>query len=283
MTLSHRLRAAGGGSADLVTTNLYRHYDFGDPNCYAQILGTAVNDLSGTSASQYPGNKHAAISSTVPVDSSTGSVILQSGGANNSLTANWSRESLAVTAGTGPFTLEFWINPYLPQTYGQSTIMDCNPSHIVFSPQFIFYYAIMSLYFTNTGYLGSGLTGSANQWEWNATTGVTTPSGGGSNYANSPIFESSLYSGQSGYLGWTHIVVSRTSTGTGGLKFYRNNSLKYTGTNSINYNFTQASSGSLYWGNVEECKWAIIREYTYGFTAADVAANYNYDKARFGL
>ena len=282
MTLSHRLRAAGGGSADLVTTNLYRHYDFGDSNCYAPIFGTAVNDLSNSGASQYPGNKNAAFNSAPAVDSSTGSVILQSGGANNNLTANWSRESLVVTAGTGPFTLEYWINPYLPQTYGQSTIMEAAPSHIVFSPEFIFYYTIMSLYFTNTGYLGNGLSGSANQWNWNATTGATTPSGGGGNY-NTPTFESNLYSGVSGYVGWTHIVVSRTSTGTGGLKFYRNNSLKYTGTNSINYNFTQASSGSLYWGNIEECKWAIIREYTYGFTAADVAANYNYDKARFGL
>ena len=281
MTLSHRLRAAGGGSADLVTTDLYRHYDFGDTNCYAQVIGTAVNDLSGTQASQYPGNKHAAFNSAPTVASSTGSVILQSGGAYNSLTANWSRESLVVTAGTGPFTLEYWINPYLPQTYVQSTVMDCNPSHIVFSPEFIFYYATMSVFFTNTGWAGLGLTGSANQWNANYTTSVNTPSNGAGSYGND--FETNIYSGLSGYLGWTHIVVSRTSTGTGGLKFYRNGSLKYTGTNSINYNFTQASSGSLYWGNIEECKWAIIREYKYGFTAADVAANYNYDKARFGL
>ena len=169
MTLSHRLRAAGGGSADLVTTDLYRHYDFGDTNCYAQVIGTAVNDLSGTQASQYPGNKHAAFNSAPTVASSTGSVILQSGGAYNSLTANWSRESLVVTAGTGPFTLEYWINPYLPQTYVQSTLMDCNPSHIVFSPEFIFYYATMSVFFTNTGWAGLGLTGSANQWNANYT------------------------------------------------------------------------------------------------------------------
>ena len=279
MTLSHRLRAAAGGSAELVTTNLYRHYDFNDVNCYSPVFGSAINDLSGSGASQYPGNKHAAFSGGTPtVDSSTGSVTLPSG---YSFTANWTRESLAVTAGTGPFTLEFWINPYLPQTYSSSVVMDCAPSHIVFSPEFIFYYRTMGVQFTNTGWSGSGLTGSANSWEWNANTGVTTPSGGGSNYTNT--FESNLYSGVSGYVGWTHLVISRTSTGTGGLKFYRNNSLKYTGTNSINYNFTQASSGGLFWANIEECKWAIVREYKYGFTAADVAANYNYDKARFGL
>lgn len=274
---SHYLRASAGGAGGLVTTNLYRHYDFGDSNCYYPSFGTAVNDLSGTGANQYPGNKHASFNSAPAVDSSTGSVTLQSGGANNSLTANWSRESLVVTAGTGQFTLEYWINPYLPQTYGSSTVMDCSPSHIVFSPQFIFYYATMGVFFDNTGWSSTGLTGSSNQWSSNYTTG---------NYGSSPPrinFETNIYSGQSGYLGWTHLVVSRTSTGTGGLKFYRNNSLKYTGTNSINYNFTQASSGSLYWGNIEECKWAIIREYTYGFTAADVAANYNADKARFGL
>lgn len=275
---SHHLRASAGGAGGLVTTNLYRHYDFGDTNCYFPAAGTAVNDLSGTSANQYPGNMHASLNSAAAVDSSTGSVTLQSGGAGNNLTANWARESLVITAGTGPFTLEYWINPYLPQTYGWSTVMDCSPYNIVFSPEFIVYYATMGVFFDNAGWSGLGLTGSNNQWSSNFTTGV---------YGSSPpstSFETNIYSGQSGYLGWTHLVVSRTSTGTGGLKFYRNNSLKYTGTNSINYNLTpQASYGSLFWGNIEECKWAIIREYKYGFTAADVAANYNADKARFGL
>tara|TARA_Y100001935_G_C17235096_1_gene472551 strand:- start:234 stop:1097 length:864 start_codon:yes stop_codon:yes gene_type:complete len=285
---SHRLRAAAGGAGGLVTTNLNRHYDFGDTNSYSSSSFPTVNDLSGNGYGATWENTQ----SLAPTFSSSngGYVILgtnqvnylKSDNTNIGGSSNTSfNQALTRLAGTGNFTIEFWVNihtppsgyssqySYLYSDWPSEYIITYNPFSLTIKNY------RMSLYIQNGGWGSFGLDGSSNivgqgiqysQWTTNTYTST-------------------------GNQGWEHIVVSRTSTGTNGLKFYRNNTLEFTGTNSINYNcnVNVNSTGDKtygdrqYSGTLAGTYIAIIREYLYGFTAADVATNFNADRARFGL
>ena len=272
---SHRLRAAVGNSVvDLSSKTLNRHYDFGNSSSYTSY-GTTVNDLSG--------NGHGATWMTSPgwgtsnggyviLGASTAGVLQADQATFSSSTSK--QQALTRLAGTGGFTIELWVNinhSTAPNLMTNTTIYRDDPVDIQFSPSFSFTYYKMNLFIHGTGWGGEGLTGTTNQV---------------SAALQSTQFTTNTYS-STGLQGWQHIVLTRTSTGTGGLKFYINNSLKFTGTNSINYNLsTNVPYGDKDYGagaNITGTYIAIIREYLDGFNSAEVAASFNADRARFGV
>lgn len=281
---SHHLRAAAGnasGGGSIVTTNLRRHYDFGDTSCYnSSVSNTAVTDLSGNSF-------NAAWASAPIFNSANGGYIEMGSGTAAQLQASSVASSLSRYIGTGNYTIEFWLNAYTQSTGTVGNWYNDAPINIVFSPQMVFTWHAFTLRQAGYDWTGWGHYGSQNYYSYNFTTGVVTPSYGAEVYNGSnssypqPTFKSSAYT-TNGYQGWEHIVLTRTSTSTNGLKFYRNNTLEFTGTSSMNY-AASATSGDLDWGNSPQSRFAVLREYAYGFTATDVAQNYNAQKARFGL
>ena len=272
---SHHLRAAAAGNKgfDPSSKNLNRHYDFGDTNCYnTSVSNTAVSDLSGNG---YGANWMASPTFStsnggyVELGSSLSGILQADSSGGSSSSKN---QALTRLAGTGNFTIELWVNFNHPGFLNNTTIWRDDPTDIQFSPSFSMTYYRMNLFIHSTGWGGEGLTGSSNQV------------GGG---AQSTQFTTNTYSSSSqGLQGWEHIVLTRTSTGSNGLKFYRNNTLEYTGTNSINYNLSvNILYGDKNYGNgsLQGTYMAIIREYLDGFTAAEVAASFNADRARFGV
>tara|TARA_B100000212_G_scaffold78790_3_gene56102 strand:+ start:2424 stop:3293 length:870 start_codon:yes stop_codon:yes gene_type:complete len=286
---AHRLRAAAGnassgGGGSIVTTNLRRHYDFGDTNCYnTSVSNTAVTDLSGNS-------RDAAWSAGPIFNSANGGYIQMGSGSASQLKSNSKVGALSRVVGTGAYTIEFWLNAYTPNnTSHVGNWYNDMPTNIVFSPQFVFtYYGFRALRQNAYNWSGWGHYGSQNYYSYNFTTGTVTPSYGAQVYDGSnssypqPTFVSGAYS-TNGYQGWEHIVLTRSGTSTNGLKFYRNNTLEFTGTSTINYAAPASAAGDLDYGNAPSSRFAVLREYTYGFTATDVAQNYNAQKARFGL
>ena len=283
----HLLRAAAGnassgGGGSIVTTNLRRHYDFGDTNCYdITVSTTAVTDLSGNS-------RDAAWSTGPSFNSANGGYIQMGSGTASQLKSNSKVGALSRVVGTGAYTIEFWLNVY---TQGSGTVgnwYNDTPANIVFSPQFVFTFYAFTLRQPSYDWFGWGHYGTQNYYDYNLTTGTVTPSYGAVVYNGSnssypqPTFVSGAYS-TNGYQGWEHIVLTRSGTSTNGLKFYRNNTLEFTGTSTMNYNAPTSAAGDLDYGNSPSSRFAVLREYTYGFTATDVAQNYNAQKARFGL
>ena len=280
---SHKLRAAAAVKEvfDPTTKNLNRWYDFGNTNSFT-ANSVNIYDLSGNgyNARFYSGH--------VPsYSSSNGGYIIMGTGTNSGLSGTFYpdgntsfQQTLVRLAGTGNFTIEMWLNLY---HYGQfateKEVYLNNAGKINYSPFGIFYYK-MTLFVHATGWSHEGLIGSSNRVGGGMQTGNLT---------------TNTYGSTVGMQGWQHIVLTRTSTGTNGLKLYINNSLEFTGTNSINYNNPSLSDtfGSKYYyggpvgptpvSTTNSTFYAIHREYLDGFTAADVAASFNTDRSRFGV
>ena len=117
----------------------------------------------------------------------------------------------------------------------------------------------------------------------NVTAGTSTPV-----VPQINIDTTNHYSPNNQYHGWEHFVASRTSTGTNGMTFYRNNTVIDTRTNSINYNSLSQNGGMLqdtvHYFKQPNSRHAILRVYLgHGLTATEVDQNYQAEKARFGL
>ena len=92
------------------------------------------------------------------------------------------------------------------------------------------------------------------------------------------------YSGT--HTGWEQIIVTRDSSGN--LKMYRNKSVFYSVSSSINYYNNFGTFFGFIFGCFErfclfEGSWGIVRGYDKVFSQTDVDSQYNAQKARFGL
>tara|TARA_A100001035_G_scaffold253029_1_gene225924 strand:- start:1898 stop:2749 length:852 start_codon:yes stop_codon:yes gene_type:complete len=280
---NHFLRAAAGnvsGAPNIVTTNLVQHFDFGDTNSYnTSVSTTTITDLSGA------GN-HAFFLNAPTFSTSNGGYIqptasnqyAQKGTPTGAGSA--ANQSFMRSIGTGNYTIEIWMNIF-GQGGSQDPAYQDTTQEVSFSPTFSFNFYYHNLAQHLNFRLGSqGHEGSTNIYNINITNGTST--------ANVPVITidpSNHYT--SGYNGWEQFVVSRTSTSTNGLKYYRNNSLLRTSTNSINYVIPQIGGGVTdvvhYFKNIDS-RYAIFRFYKgHGLTATEVDQNYQAQKARFGL
>lgn len=283
---NHFLRAAAGrisGAPNIVTTNLVQHFDFGDTNSYNTSASTTnITDLSGA------GNH--AFFATAPTFSTANGGYIQPTGANGFAIKGTSggagsaaNQSFIRSLGTANYSIEIWMNIFGAGGSNSAVYQDQTQEIAFTGPpfglNFNFYFHNLGMHLNNK--LGSqGHEGTTNLQNINITTGTSTPS-----VPVITIDPSNHYT--TGYNGWEQFVVSRTSTSTGGLKYYRNNSLLRTSTNSINYVIPQLGGGVTdvvrYFNNIDS-RFAIFRFYKgHGLTATEVNQNYQAHKARFGL
>lgn len=284
MTLSHKLRAAAGNASGggIVTTGLAQYWDFGDLNCYnTGVSATAITDLSGA------GNHGYFLSSTQPTYYSANGGYIQNTGSNQFAQKGISASSSAPSAqsflrniGTGNFTIEFWVDIW--GSSGNFLYSD-GSQEVSFSPYFQFNFYSQNIIVSNQTMSGTGFTGTTNAYNVNITNGTS-----GASPPSVALDNPYSYPTTNLHHGWQHLVFTRTSTGTNGFKVYKNNTLVSTHTNPINYYMPQLPSGYItdvtqYFDHLNS-RFAIFRFYTtHGFTASDVARNYNAEKARFGL
>tara|TARA_B100002052_G_C15784301_1_gene553128 strand:- start:299 stop:1105 length:807 start_codon:yes stop_codon:yes gene_type:complete len=268
MILSHRLRAAVGNSGeqlpDIITTNLEQHIDFGFTSCYDQSTSySAVSDLTsnGHNMVVYYGSNPLTSSnaSSLVVDTGTTPSHVNLGGVDD-LDLRQTND-VWNNLGTGDYTLEFWLNiKQENQTYQWIWIDTTN-------------HAAGRSIRINQGKMG--LYGVFN------------------NSSDIDLDSSAYYSTDGTYKGWEHLVFTRIGSGSNNFKFYRNNSLTFTGTDG-NRSYTSSSfvsnSSNRFWGLLQYAnfqlhgKFAIHRFYRgKGLTASEVTYNYNEQKARFGL
>jgi len=269
---SHRLRAAAGNSGeqlpDIITTDLEQHIDFGFTSCYDQSSSySTVSDLSGNNnnmAVYWDGSPLTSTNaSELTVDTGTTPSHVNLGGSGNTDEKLDLRQTNDVwnNLGTGDYTLEFWLNiKQVSQGYQWIWIDLTNHA------------AGRSIRLENQKMGQYGIF----------------------NNSSSTDFDTSAYYSTNGTLkGWEHLVFTRIGSGSNNFKFYRNNSLTFTGTDG-NRSYTSTSfvsnSSNRFWGLLNYSgyalhgKFAIHRFYRgKGLTASEVAYNWNAQKARFGL
>ena len=262
---NHLLRAASANvSSEIVTTNLIAHYDFGNSSSYSGSGSSndTVTDLTGN-------NNDAVLkgdSSRFSTNTANGGYLEMNHGGSSTPGTVQRDTNLLENIGTDDFTIEFWIQI----KNNGSTNYDLlfieypqTPSH-------------NRLILAGSIYTGTP-NGEPGHWEgsWEAL-------------GSTVLYDSTSFSG------WMHLVYSRTGTGTGDVKFYKNKTLQGTGTNDINfatYTGYYYSGDRGYFGIGYStstirliANLAIFRFYSgTGLTAAQVEQNYNTDKARFGL
>ena len=272
MILSHRLRAAAGNSGeqlpDIITTNLEQHIDFGFTSCYDQSSSySTVSDLSGN------GHDMVVYYNSNPLTSSNASKLVVDTGTTPSHVNLAGDDDLDLRQtydvwndlGTGDYTLEFWLN-------------------------------IKQVNFQNSQWIWVDTTATPAAWTISTRNEKMTVYSMFNNSNQVVDLDSSAYYSTDGSLaGWEHLVFSKIGTGSNDFKFYRNNSLTFTGTtNNPSYlksgnGFTSNSSNRFwtlvnYAGYALHGKFAIHRFYRgKGLTQTEVTYNYNAQKARFGL
>ena len=257
---SHKLRAAAGNVSSfpdgIITTNLKQHIDFGNTSCYnSSVSTTAVTDLSGNSC-------NCTISQTTHLSfsSSDGGHVILDPSATSNLPILYQSTDIWDNLGTGDFTLEFWFN-----LYGKAQ------THFLY----------------RDNYSGELLHVFIESGKFAVATGFT----GAFIYEDS---STKSFTNNNSYSGWKQMVISRSGTA---LKFYKNGSLMTNinqsataDTNYTNNSFSSPSYSAAIWTLVNITsyaffgKFAIFRFYRgKGLSAAEVAHNYNTEKARFGL
>ncbi len=254
------VRAAGGGSGfpdGIITDNLRQHIDFGNTSCYnSSVSTTAVTDLSGNSC-------NAVISQTTHLSfsSSDGGHVILDPSATSNLPILYQSSDIWNNLGTGDYTLEFWFN-----LYGKAQ------THMLYRDNY------------SSGY---NLHVFVEQGRWAVANG----------FSGSFIYEDNntkSFTNNDSYSGWKQMVISRSGSD---LKFYKNgalmNNINQTATATTNYtnnSFSANSYSAALWTLVNFAtyhflgKFAIFRFYrSKGLSAAEVAHNYDTEKARFGL
>ena len=255
---SHRLRAAAGNVASfpdgIITTDLRQHIDFGNTSCYnSSVSTTAVTDLSGNSL-------NCTISQTTHLSfsSSDGGHVVLDPTATSNLPILYQNSDIWNNLGTGDYTLEFWFN-----LYGKAQ------THMLY----------------RDNYSGENLHVFIEQSKFAVANGFS----GGFIYETTGSFTNN-----NSYAGWCQVAISRSGTA---LKFYKNGSLMNNinqnataDTNYTNNSFSSPSYSAAIWTLVNITsyaffgKFAIFRFYRgKGLSAAEVAHNYDTEKARFGL
>ena len=251
--------AAGGDDAlpNIITTDLENWFDFGNTSSW-DGSSTTINDLSDNN---YTGTLTGPSTNYSKSTANGGYLDLVNGQSTKTkITRNDS--GLFSTIGTGPYTIEFWINIY----WGEGT---------------------------NTQLFKNYPTSDDNARIALKTTNSTTkvrmsPKMAGGGWTYFPDFGE--YS--SGFGGWQHWVFSRSGTGANNMKGYINNQLKDTWTQPNDFDddldtslnnsgFSLGDDGS---STYLRARFAVYRLYVgKGLTASEVEDNYDEEKARFGL
>lgn len=252
-----------------VTTDLDTYYDFGNSSCY-QSSSSDVTDLSGNgNGATVMNHSYASYSSN-----QGGHIILtyqSEANKDNNQKIQFDTFNPLRTVGSGPFTLEFWFNPLYTTA---------NNGHL-----FAHYPGSENTRFLIRKDLSSDCRRLKVSSQFlTAWTEIDT---------DCYISGTGLSVGDP--YGWEHLVVSRESQNTDGVKFYRNNSLIGEETSTLTY------SDSDYTGSLPACigekpqttysfnsgcplKLGIFRLYIgTALTSTDVATHWNLDKSRFGL
>ena len=251
----------GAGAVDtIITDNLETYYDFGDSSCW-DGSSTTINDLTSNNYNAtLTGN-----SSNYSQSSSNGGYLDLVNTHTDRTVINRSDNNIISTIGTGDYTLEFWINVKVGETGVDNTQMfksypsNGNNIRIVFR-------------------ISSGTTTQLR---------FSPPFSGDGTWSYFPNFGSF----SPGYVGWMHLVFSRIGTGSNNMKGYINNQLKDTWTQSTDWDDAEDPSqdNSYAFGSDSAsgkliARFAVYRIYVgKGFTASEVADNYDVEKARFGL
>ena len=265
---NHLLRAASANvSSEIVTTNLIAHYDFGNSSSYS---GSGNNNDTVTDLT---GNNNDAVlvgdNSRFSTNTANGGYLEMNHGGSSTIGTIQRDTNLLQNLGTDDFTIEFWIQI---KNNGNNSFYDLLFIEYPAAPSNSRFILSGSVYYsTFNGEPGHRFSGT-DSWE---ALGSTV------------LYDSTSFSG------WMHLVYSRTGTGTGDVKFYKNKILQGTGKNNKNYTNYQTFFGSGsrqyfaigYTGVLKLiANLAIFRFYSgTGLTAAQVEQNYNADKARFGL
>lgn len=245
---------------NIVTTGLDTHYDFGNSNCYT-TSSNVISDLTSNNHDATILNQSYASYST----DQGGHLII-----TNQVIANHQRivfdeETPLSSVGTGQFTLEFWFNYYSgPGTnshlWGYTAVGSENVRVVI----------------RDSGSVG--LLRFAPQL-----------AGGGWTYIDSSSTSPYTNGDTQQYSGWEHLVISRESTNSNGLKVYRNNTLLEELTNTTNFDGTTpdaddvATMADYPGGSTGDgrfpMKLGIYRLYVgNALTSTDVATNYNNQK-----
>jgi len=264
-------KAATSSGSSHVTTDLNTYYDFGNSSCY-QSSSNDITDLSGN------GNGATVVNHSYSSYSSDqgGHIILtyQSTLANNQK-INFDVKNPLRTVGSGPFTLEFWFNPIYTTAYNSHIW-----AHFIGGANSENTRIIIRRQSTNPPCRKLRVSSKfLSSWTY---------------IDSSCVYDSTdLTQGVDSY-GWEHLVISRESQSTNGVKFYRDNSLIGQATSTLTYNdfnYTGTETGCMgnYTGTINSnalcpMKIGIYRLYIgTALTSTDVATNWNADKSRFGL
>tara|TARA_Y100001963_G_C6682836_1_gene400702 strand:- start:133 stop:948 length:816 start_codon:yes stop_codon:yes gene_type:complete len=263
-TILAKAAAASGGSSH-VTTDLDTYYDFGDSDCYTSS-SSDVTDLSGNGngATVY-NHSYASYSS----DQGGHIILTWQTTVSQSQKIEFDVPNPLRTVGSGAFTIEFWFNP-ARSSNNNGTLWGHYPG--AENTRMILRGAgnckklrISNHFFPNWTYIDSTCT-----------------------YDGTGIVDGEYY-------GWEHLVLSRESQNTDGVKFYRNNSLIGEETSTLTYSDTDYNgnniacignypSGTLYAAGRCPIKLGIYRLYIgTALSSTDVTTNWNADKSRFGL
>ncbi len=314
--IQQMLLGAGGGGGPSPTL----HYDFGDTNCW-NGSGTAINDLSGNGYNTTWLSPSTGSAGLVNVSrgGSGSNYYAQLQTSPCKAKSYYLNPTLPTTIGTGDFTIEFWVNIYTRPNFGNYYVsvspQQLFADEITMSISENCYMLLSNVngqgYWDNPPipalhpmpYPPNGGISYSSQAPYPPTTSsyFTTfqywnnPGNGPSSGVQGQGISQPSYKWKQ-YNGWQHIVLSRIS---GTLHCYVNNvnTVSHNSPNSLGQfgggrvtgvgpssNISPDPSSSCGYQSPLQGRIAIQRLYDdYGLTSADVQANWDLEKARFGL
>ena len=242
---------------DIITTNLVNWFDFGKSQCW-NGTSTTINDLT---SNNYSGTITGPSANWSKSTSNGGYLDLVNG---ESTKSQVSRNDSNAFAGveTGDFTIELWINMSMGDGPNMHMWMDF--------PNVTDNARILWKNNANHGYIMRVSPGfsSNGQWQWRSDVGGFS----------------------SGYTGWKHFVMSRSS---GTIKVYLNDDEKDSWSNSHDFDVTSGASSPQYAiGNDDssspsswmKARIAVYRLYVgKGLSSSEVEDNFDEEKSRFGV
>jgi len=317
---SHKLRAAAGnaGGPGAIVTGAIMHWDFGDTNCWNRTNST-ITDLTGNGRNaiiynfnsnneshSYNSSKGGYLAASnsygaqqIPPyafnwcsgchvgTTNENTLWRQPGGVSGAQYGNYNLFGSTSTS-LAPFTLEFIGNVDLKRDQSGNLEFVTNTGGIGYiqKPGYLQFYA----YSSPNGEIGNGFFVSGNEISEFGFGGTSeAKSSGGVNASMRPTNNYNpnanfTYTGNS--TGWEQLIISRDSSGN--LKMYRNGTVFYDVTSSINYSVDYivflTSIFKIYekWFHYSG-GWGVMRGYDKVFTQAEVTGQYNAQKSRFGF
>jgi hypothetical protein len=313
---SHKLRAAAGAvDPGAIVTGAIMHWDFGDTNCWNRTNST-ITDLTGNGrnaiiknfnsnnqshsynsskggylaasnsygAQQIPPYTYNYCSGCHVGTTNENTLWRQPGGVSGAQAGSYNLFG-STSSSLAPFTLEFIGNVDLMRDQNGNLEFKTTTSGIGYSLMtgYLQFYS----YTTSVGEIGNAIYVSGNEISEFGFGGTSEAIAGSpslrptNNYNPNANF---TYTGNS--TGWEQLIISRDSSGN--LKMYRNGTVFYDVTSSINYyvsyNAFLSSIFKIYeqWFHYSG-GWGVMRGYNKVFTQAEVTGQYNAQKSRFGF